>query len=109
MGEEVKLPKKLRSMKSELDIAVRKKDEERKKRALLAIVEYAENLRKIRGPAESIKAAYDITTPLGFGDPALEPDPEERRGRGGRGRGNRGGPGRGGHPGGPPRRWLVLS
>ena len=26
MGEEVKLPKKLRSMKNELDIAVRKKD-----------------------------------------------------------------------------------
>ncbi len=73
MGEELKLPNKLRSMKNELDIAVRKKDDERTKRAIRAICDYAENLKKIRAKPEAIKAAYDLTTPLGFGDPALEP------------------------------------
>jgi hypothetical protein len=105
MGEEPKLPKKLRSMKNELGIAVRKKDDERTKRAIRAICDYAENLKKIRAKPEAIKAAYDLTTPLGFGDPALEPQPAERGGRGrrgpgrggtGRGRPSRGGPGRGG-------------
>ena len=75
MGEELKLPKKLRSMKNELDIAARKKDDERTKRAIRAICDYAENLKKIRAKPEAIKAAYDLTTPLGFGDPALEPQP----------------------------------
>ena len=93
MGEELKLPKKLQSMKNELEIAVRKKDDERTKRAIHAIRDYAENLKKIRAKPEAIKAAYDLTTPLGFGDPALEPQPDESGGRGRRGQG-RGGPGR---------------